>query len=92
VAYGFNLKQYAPLRATNSVHKFSLYGGLGLMLAWFAYAIYLVVTSFVLPDSGDALDIVGVAVFMFIVGWTATHLAHRATRRIHARIFTGPRQ
>ena len=92
MAHAFNLKEHAALRAPNSVHKFSLYGAFGLMLAWFAYVIYLVVTSFVLPDGGDALNIVGVAIFMFVVGWTAVQLAHRATRRLHARIFRDPRQ
>ena len=90
MAYAFNLKAPAAFRSAGSVHKFSLYGGLGLMLIWFVYITYLVVTSFELPDGGDALNIMGVALFMFVAGWTAARLAHYATRRLHARIFTRP--
>jgi len=87
----FNQREKESLRAPKSIHKLSLYGGLAVMLAWFAYAIYLIVTSFELPDSGDTPDIAGVAVVMFLLGWAAVRIGHYAVRRLHGRIVSAQR-
>jgi hypothetical protein len=67
-------------------HRPSLYGGLALMLLWFAYAIFLIVSSFDLPDGGEAMSLLAVAAVMFALGWSAvfvtTHLMNRLYRRI----------
>jgi prolipoprotein diacylglyceryltransferase len=91
MGHTFNQRENESLRAPKSVHKLSLYGGLAVLLAWFAYAFYLIVMSFELPDSGEMLDIAGVAVVMFLLGWAAVRIGHYALRRLHGRIVSGQR-
>ncbi|HLX37795.1 MAG TPA: hypothetical protein VKR29_08335 [Candidatus Binataceae bacterium] len=56
------------------------------MLLWFVYALFLIVSSFDIPDGGEALSLLGVAAVMFVLGWSAvfvaTHLMNRLYRRI----------
>jgi hypothetical protein len=91
MGHTFNQAKNESLRAPKSVHKLSVYGGLAVLIAWFVYAIYLIVTSFELPVTGDMLDITGVAVVMFLLGWAAVRIGHNAVRRLRGRIVSTQR-
>jgi hypothetical protein len=69
-----------------SVPKISLCGGLTLMLAWCGYVIYLIVTSFELPDRGEAISVAGVALVMFGLGWALVRIAVYLLAGLHRRI------
>jgi hypothetical protein len=85
---GFIRKLSEIRRTPKSVHQLSLYAGLALMLVWFAYACLLIVTN-ELPDTDEMMDLVGVALVMFGIGWTAIRLGAFFIARIHRRIVSG---
>jgi hypothetical protein len=82
-------KQGDRLRSSKSVHRLSLYTGLALMLVWFAYASFLIITNLELPDAAEASDLLGVALVMFGIGWAAMRLGAFFVARIHHRIVSG---
>ena len=67
-------------------HRPSLFGGLALMLLWCAYAIFLIISSFDLPDGGEAMSLLAVAAVMFVLGWTAVFVATHLMSRLYRRI------
>jgi hypothetical protein len=76
-------------RTPRSVHRLSLYAGLALMLMWFAYASFLIITNLEFPDADETMDLVGVALVMFGLGWAAVRLGALLIGRIHRRIVSG---
>lgn len=68
------------------VRKFSLYGGLALMLTFIGYVIYLMVTSFELPDGGEILDLAAVTLVMFGLGWTGARIVAHLINRLRLRV------
>jgi len=73
-------------RTPKSVHRLSVYAGVALMLMWFAYACFLIVTNLELPDADETIDLVGVALVMFGIGWAGMRLGAPFVARIHRRI------
>ncbi len=71
------------------IGKFSLYSGFGLMLAFIGYVIYLMVTSFELPDGGEMLDLTAVALVMFGLGWAAARIVLHLINRLRLLMFAG---
>jgi uncharacterized membrane protein len=76
-------------RAPKSVQQLSLYAGLALMLVWFLYAAFLIITNLELPDASEAIDLLGVALVMFGLGWVAMWIGAFFIGRIHHRIVSG---
>ena len=72
-----------------SLHRPSLYGGLTLMALWFVYAIFLIVSSFELPDGAETMSLLGVAAVMFVLGWAATRITAYLLNRLHSRFVSG---
>jgi hypothetical protein len=69
--------------------RFSLYSGLGLMLAFIGYVIYLMVTSFELPDGGEILDLAAVTLVMFGLGWAGARIGAHLISRLRVRMLAG---
>ena len=78
-----------PLEASRSLHRPSLYGGLALLILWFAYAIFLIASSLELPDGGEALSLLAVGGVMFALGWAAVRIGAHLMNRLHRRIVSG---
>jgi hypothetical protein len=57
-----------------SAHRLSLYGSLGVLLAWLCYVIYLVVANSELPDGGEALSVVTVGLVLAGLGWAVVRI------------------
>jgi hypothetical protein len=81
-------EEQSPGRS-NLAGKFSLYGGLGLMLTFIGYVIYLMVTSFELPDGGEILDLAAVAFVMFGLGWAGARIVAHLIDRLRLRMLAG---
>ena len=78
----FEEKSRAPFFA----HRMSFIGGLAVIVAWLCYVIYLIVTSAELPDSDEALSVLGVTIVLFALGWLAVRITHHFATRIHRRV------
>jgi hypothetical protein len=77
------------VETSRSLHRPSLYGGLALMALWFAYAIFLILSSFELPDGGEALSLLAVGGVMFALGWAAVRIGSHLMNRLHRCIVSG---
>ena len=66
----------------------SFLGGLVVMFAWLGYVVYLIVSSAELPDSDEALSVLGVTFVLFALGWlamrTMLHFLARLLRRFRS--------
>ena len=69
--------------------RFSLYSGLALMLTFIGYVVYLMVTSFELPDGGEILDLAAVTVVMFGLGWAGARIIAHLINRLRLLMLAG---
>jgi hypothetical protein len=80
--------QTSAENAPRMIPKLSICTGFALMLFWMGYVMYLMVTTLELPDGGEILDVAGVALVMFGLGWATVRLGSYSLTRVHRRVFS----
>ena len=73
-------------RAGYLAFRLSIYGGLAVMVIWFCYVAFLVLSNGELPDADELLSCVGVSMVLFALGWLAVRIVLQLLARTYRHL------